>query len=180
MRFKFSCLLFILVGMPLLARAADPAVPASGGASALQASNLLNPNISVVGWFQGMTGHPHDPGHDPEPVMQLKETELGLQSIIDPWARGDFFVSFDQDGNANLEEGYITWFHLPENLGLRVGKFRSYFGPFNRTHPHDTPFATRPLSEKNFLGEDGQPGPAPDSLGRCRSLGSTSIRMRKF
>ena len=137
----------------------DQVVPQPGeGASALQASNILNPNISVVGWFQGEAGHPHDPGHEPEPVMQLKETELGLQSIVDPWARGDFFVSFDQNGNANLEEGYITWFHLPEKLGLRVGKFRSYFGPFNRTHPHDTPFATRPLAEKNFLGEDGLAG----------------------
>src|SRR5207249_4348338 len=108
------------------------------GASALQASNILNPNISVVGWFQSEAGHPHDPGHDAEPPIQLKETELGLQSIVDPWARGDFFVSFDQNGSANLEEGYITWFHLPEKLSLRGGKFRSFFGPFNRTHPHDT------------------------------------------
>src|SRR4051812_7158278 len=118
-------LLFILLLGGSLGWAADgtPAPTASGGGSALQGSNLLNPNISVVGWFQGMTGHPHDPGHDAEPVMQLKETELGLQSIVDPWARGDFFVSFDQDGNANLEEGYITWFHLPGGLGLRTGKF---------------------------------------------------------
>jgi hypothetical protein len=128
------------------------------GASALQASNILNPNISVVGWFQSEVGHPHDPGHDPEPPIQLKETELGLQSIVDPWARGDFFISFDQNGNANLEEGYLTWFHLPGYLSLRGGKFRSFFGPFNRTHPHDTPFATRPLVEREYLGEDGLAG----------------------
>src|SRR5882762_6346226 len=146
MRFKLTLSFVLFVGMSFALWAADTPVPVRGeGASALQASNLLNPNISVVGWFQGMTGHPHDPGHSPEPVMQLKETELGLQSIVDPWARGDFFVSFDPDGVANLEEGYITWFHLPGNLGLRTGKFRSYFGPFNRTHPHDTAFATRPL-----------------------------------
>jgi len=141
-------------------QAADPVLSAvvGTGASALQSSNLLNPNISVVGWFQGMAGHPHNPGVDAEPAFQLKETELALQAIVDSWARADFFVSFDHEGSASLEEGYITWFHLPAGLGLRTGKFRSYFGPFNRTHPHDTPFATRPLSEKNFLGEDGLAG----------------------
>src|ERR1044071_3261882 len=100
MRFRIFLLPLLIAGCAGLLKAAEPA------ASALQASNLLNPNISVVGWFQGMAGHPHDPGHDPDPVLQLKETELGLQSIVDPWARGDFFVSFDQDSNANLEEGY--------------------------------------------------------------------------
>src|SRR5262245_31666853 len=107
---RFRLLLWaVLIGLPLLAYAENPvpntAAPQRGeGASALQASNLLNPNISVVGWFQGMAGHPHDPGHEAEPVLQLKETEVALQAVVDPWARGDFFVSFDQDGQADLEE----------------------------------------------------------------------------
>src|SRR5690242_648291 len=118
---------------------ADPGEVQS--ASALQSSNILNPNISVVGWFQAEAGHPHPgPGLDAEPTLQLKETELGLQSVVDPYGKGDFFVSFDNDGNANLEEGYITWFHLPYGLSLRTGKFRSLWGAFNKTHPHDTPF----------------------------------------
>ncbi len=143
------------VGSPYLISSPSPAPLGGGAVSALQSSNLLNPNISVVGWFQGEVGHPHDPGQTPEPVLQLKETEIGFQSIVDPYAKADFFLSFDREGAANLEEGYITWFHLPQDLALRTGKFRSFFGPFNRTHPHDTPFAIRPLSERNFLGEDG-------------------------
>src|SRR6202035_3949329 len=54
---------------------------------------------------------------------------------------------------ANLEEGYLTWFHLPYGLALRTGKFRSYWGVFNKTHPHDTPFATRPLAQQNYFGD---------------------------
>jgi hypothetical protein len=146
----------LLIGLILVARISWAASDSSSsGAGALQSSNILNPNISVVGWFQGEAGHPHDPGREVEPALQLKEAELALQAIVDPWAKADFFTSFDRDGHANLEEGYLTWFHLPYSLSLRTGKFRSNFGPFNRTHPHDTPFATRPLAEREFLGEDG-------------------------
>ncbi len=164
MRLKPLIACVVSVGLlPVMARYgfaedSSPSVPPSRGASALQASNLLNPNISVVGTFQGMVGHPHDPGVEPEPALQLKEAEISFQAIVDSWARADFFVGFDSDGHVELEEGYINWFHLPGNLGLRAGKFRSLFGPFNRTHAHETPFATRPLVEKNFLGEEGLSG----------------------
>jgi hypothetical protein len=123
-------------------------------ASSLMGSNILNPNISVVGWFQGEAGRPHPAaGQEAEPPLQMYETELALQAVVDPYARGDFFVSFDNTGQASLEEGYITWFHLPGDLSARTGKFRSYFGAINRTHPHDTPFAVRPLVEQNYFGD---------------------------
>lgn len=145
------------------------AVPASayGGGSgmgtsgALQASNSMNPNFSVVGWFQGEAGHEHpNAGTTADPALQMKETELAFQAIVDPYARGDFFGSIDNTGTFNLEEGYITWFHLPYNLAARAGKFRSYFGAINRTHPHDTPFAIRPLAQQNYFGDglDGEGG----------------------
>src|SRR4051812_7755671 len=94
MRFKYSYIHAIC-----LASLVAPGLWAQTGevqsASALQSSNLLNPNISVVGWFQAQAGHPHPgPGLDAEPPIQLKETEIGLQAIVDPYAKGDFFVSF--------------------------------------------------------------------------------------
>src|SRR5471030_749485 len=109
--------LFIFLSFGGFLAAAVPCFAADvQSASALQSSNLLNPNISVVGWFQAETGHPHPgPGQDAEPPLQLKETEIGFQSIVDPYAKADFFLSLDKDGAANLEEGYLTWFHLPYN-----------------------------------------------------------------
>src|SRR6266851_587866 len=138
MRFKLS---FVFIGLALSAGGAWAQTGEVQSASALQSSNILNPNISVVGWFQSEAGHPHPgPGLTADPPLALHETELGLQSIVDPYAKGDFFVSFNEDGNANLEEGYLTWFHLPYGLSLRAGKFRSFWGALNKTHPHDTPF----------------------------------------
>lgn len=84
-------------------------LPLAPGASALKSSNLLNPNISVIGWLQGEAGRRRlDPGTEASPAAQLKEAELGFQSIVDPYARGDFFISVNGEGQVDLEEGYLT------------------------------------------------------------------------
>ena len=62
--------------------------------------------------------------------MQMHESEIGLQAIIDPYARGDFFISFGEEG-VNLEEGYITFTALPGGFVAKVGKMRSVFGKVN-------------------------------------------------
>src|SRR4051794_26183294 len=99
-----------LFAVPLLiyatgALAQDPfpnATAEAGSTSgALQASNLLNPNISAIGWFQAEAGHRHaGPGDADESgtAFQMKEAELAFQSVVDNWARADFFVSIEEDG----------------------------------------------------------------------------------
>ena len=79
-----------------------------GGAGG-SASKALNPDISVIGDFIGVAGH--NPVQ-PSPSLQMHESEIGFQAIIDPYARGDFFLSFGEEG-VNLEEGYITFTALP-------------------------------------------------------------------
>src|SRR5258708_7188068 len=61
-----------------------------GGAGGA-ASKALNPDISVIGDF--ISGLGHNPVN-PTPTFQMHESEVGLQAIIDPYARGDFFISF--------------------------------------------------------------------------------------
>jgi hypothetical protein len=80
---------------------------------------------------------------------------LGVQAIIDPYARGDFFLSFGEEG-VNLEEGYITFTALPKGFVARLGKVRSAFGKVNMMHNHVLPWVDRPLVNTNLLGgEDG-------------------------
>ena len=122
---------------------------------ALQGSNLLNPNISVIGWFQGEAGH-RQLAVDAEapPAFQFKEAEVSFQSVVDPYARADYFVSIGKEG-ANLEEGYISWFHLPYDLSLKAGKIKAGFGRFNTNHSHNIAFADRPLVHDKYFGEEG-------------------------
>lgn len=127
-------------------------VPAAAG---LQSSNLLNPNVSVIGWFQGEAGRRFaEPGTELPPALDLKEAELGLQSFVDPYSRADFFISAGREG-VDLEEGYLNWFRLPGALAVKAGKFRPDFGKFNRTHAPETAFADRPLVHERFFGEEG-------------------------
>ncbi|HEX9764364.1 MAG TPA: hypothetical protein VGA39_03700 [Candidatus Acidoferrales bacterium] len=128
-----------------------PQLPVYGGASAA-AAKVFNPDISLIGNFVGALGR--NPVR-PLPVLELPEAELGLQAIIDPFARGDVFLSFGEEG-VELEEGYITFTSLPGGLLARVGKMRSEFGVVNKRHTHNLPWIDRPLLTENLLGgEDG-------------------------
>ena len=125
-------------------------LPIYGGASA--AAKALNPDISVIGDFLGAVGRNRV---RPVPGLELHESEVGLQAIIDPYARGDFFISFGESG-VNVEEGYLTFTSLPAGLVARVGKMRAAFGKVNMIHNHALEWTDRPLVTENLLGgEDG-------------------------
>lgn len=119
-----------------------------------QSSNLLNPNISVIGSL-GMNWGDDETLDDS--LFYLKEAELAFQAVVDPYARADFFIALSEEG-AEIEEGTITWLSLPGGVSLKAGKFRSNFGKLNRIHPQETAFADRPLVAEAFLGEEGLAG----------------------
>lgn len=131
-------------------------LPNYGGASS--AAKALNPDISVIGDFIGAAGNGTVPPlatQQPFPSLQMHESEIGLQAIIDPYARGDFFMSFGETG-VNVEEGYITFTALPAGFVAKVGKMRSVFGKVNMMHNHVLPWVDRPLVSTNLVGgEDG-------------------------
>ena len=70
-------------------------LPVYGGSTA--AAKALNPDISMIGDFIGAIGHaPDAPGSVIRQAgsrsLEMHESELGVQAIIDPYARGDFFL----------------------------------------------------------------------------------------
>ncbi len=125
-------------------------LPVYGGASAL--AKVLNPDVSVIGDFLGSAGH-NPMGR--VPTLEIHESEVGLQAIVDPYARADFFLSFGER-DVNVEEGYITFTALPAGFVAKVGKMRSSFGVVNTLHNHVLPWTDRPIVTNNLVGgEDG-------------------------
>lgn len=115
-------------------------------------AKLLNPDISLIGDFIGTAGH-----NDVSPPrsLELHESEVGFQAIIDPYARADAFFSFGEEG-VNVEEAYVTFTSLPAGLLLKVGKMRADFGKVNTIHNHALPYIDRPLATNELVGgEDG-------------------------
>jgi hypothetical protein len=140
------------VAAPIAPASAPPQQPIALGGAGGSAAKALNPDISVIGDFIGVAGH--NP-IQPSPSLQMHESEIGLQAILDPYARGDFFLSFGEEG-VNLEEGYITFTSLPAHFVTRAGKMRAAFGKVNTLHNHVLPWVDRPLVTYNLVGgEDG-------------------------
>jgi hypothetical protein len=141
---------------PATPAAPDPAPPqvaqtqTFGGATSN--AKLLNPDISLIGDFIGTAGR-NDVS--PSRSLELHESEVGMQAIIDPYARADAFISFGETG-VNVEEAYVTFTSLPAGLLLKVGKMRADFGKVNTIHNHALPYIDRPLATNNLVGgEDG-------------------------
>ena len=115
-------------------------------------AKLLNPDISLIGDFVGTAGRNNV---SPSRSLELHESEVGMQAIIDPYARADAFISFGETG-VNVEEAYVTFTSLPAGLLMKVGKMRADFGKVNTIHNHALPYIDRPLATNNLVGgEDG-------------------------
>jgi len=131
-------------------------LPNYGGASAL--AKILNPDISVIGDFLGSVGGnsmPPGASLSPFPALEMHESEVGFQAIVDPYARADIFLSFGEEG-VELEEGYLTFTSLPAGIVAKVGKMRAAFGKVNTLHNHTLPWTDRPLVTENLVaGEEG-------------------------
>lgn len=121
-----------------------------------RASPSTNPNMSVIGDFRATYFSPALRHIDAE----FHEAEFSFQSVVDPYARADFFLSIAPDPatgefSIELEEGYLTTQSLPAGLQLRAGKFRSTWGKINNLHPHALPFIDVPNVYANYLGDEG-------------------------
>jgi hypothetical protein len=126
------------------------------------ASKVFNPDIAVIGNFLGAAGE--SAGHA-TPALEMHESEVSLQAVVDPYARADFFLSFGERG-VDLEEGYLTFTSLPAGLQLRAGKMRAAFGRVNTFHTHILPWVDRPLITHNLLGGEEGVNDAGMSLSR--------------
>jgi hypothetical protein len=128
-----------------------PPAPAPPPATPSPASSYFNPSIAVIGNFLGVGGT-----NEVEnlPAASLRESEVSLQAVVDPYARADFYFSLGEEG-VDVEEGFATFTALPASFLVKVGRMRSAFGKINTLHLHVLPWPDEPLPVVNLLGEDG-------------------------
>ena len=127
-----------------------PLPPTETGSQPVSSSKVFNPDIAVIGNVLGAAGTNHI---EDSPGWQLNEAEASFQAVVDPYARGDFFIAVGPDG-AEVEEGFITFTSLPGGLLVKAGKMRGQFGKVNTMHTHALPWTDRPLVTRNLLGGD--------------------------
>lgn len=144
----------------------DPVAPAP--AAATSGAKYFNPDTAVIGNFLGAAGH-NDV--NPSPALEMPESEVSFQAIVDPYARADFYLAFGEEG-VELEEGFATLTELPGDLQAKVGKMRAAFGKVNTLHNHVLPWADRPLVINNLVGGEEGISDAGVSVARLIPIGN--------
>ena len=106
--------------------------------------------MAMIGNFLGATGRNTV---DPQPALEMHESEASFQAVVDPYARADFFLAFGENA-VDLEEGFLTLTALPSKFLARVGKLRAAFGKVNTLHDHVLPWTDRPIVTQNLVNGD--------------------------
>lgn len=144
---------FYLLAMVFLASSAYAQEGQKGGGR-----KALLPDISLIGsvagaWFRDEPIG--DQGENPARTgFNLQGAELALQSVIDPYVRGDLFFLFKEDG-VELEEGTLTTLALPWNLQVKGGKLLAKLGRQNAQHLEQFNFVDSSFTHRYFLGVEG-------------------------
>jgi hypothetical protein len=137
----------------------------------LRGAQSLNPDISAIldadaGWqrraVQFLNGDDpdlHAAGTQHALGFTAQEVELAFSAIVDPYFKGEVYLTIPNLAGLEVEEAFATSTSLPWNLQVKAGSFRSVFGRQNGQHLHVQDFTRRPLINAAFLGDDGLRGP---------------------
>ena len=126
--------------------------------TASRSLQMLNPEISVSGDFlaqfvadEGFYASEHD-----RSGLPIRALDMHIQSSLDPFSLTKIAIGFDpNEGEASVEEMYITWAGFLPNLSITLGRFRHLFGVINRWHEHDLDQTGYPLALTELFGEAG-------------------------
>ncbi|MBJ7311224.1 hypothetical protein ACFOLJ_27535 [Rugamonas sp. CCM 8940] len=146
------------------------AAPAPAVAAAAPASNLFNPNISMIlgGTMQNLSQDPGQyrlqgfvpsggEGGPGSRGFSLGESELTMAANIDPQFAGQLTFALGADNTVGVEEAFVQTRALSNGLNLKAGRFLSSLGYMNSQHAHTWDFVDAPLAYQAFLGGQYKP-----------------------
>ena len=151
-----------------------PAVAASAESAPqtlFRGAQSLNPDMSAIldadfGWqrrapqlLSGDDPNLHAEGTSHAVGFTAQEVELAFSAIVDPYFKGEIYLTIPNLEGIEVEEAFATTTSLPWNIQIKGGSFRSAFGRQNGQHLHVQDFTRRPLINAAFLGGDGLRGP---------------------
>jgi hypothetical protein len=143
---------------------------ASAGGAAAPASNLFNPNISMIlgGTMQNLSQDPGQyrlqgfvpsggEGGPGSRGFSLGESELTMAANIDPQFAGQLTFALGADNTVSVEEAFVQTRAMSNGLNLKAGRFLSALGYMNGQHAHTWDFVDAPLAYSAFLGGQYKP-----------------------
>ncbi|MDB4892178.1 MAG: hypothetical protein JWL61_4033 [Gemmatimonadetes bacterium] len=117
----------------------------------------LLPDFSAVGDFVGDFSPKGSTQRDGT-RFGVREVELAVQAVVDPYFRGDVFLGISDLEGISIEQAFLTTTSLPNQLEARIGRFLMPFGKQNTTHRHDLHTIEYPYVIQKLLSDDGLKG----------------------
>lgn len=118
----------------------------------------LIPDISLIGSMASAYFEDEpvgDQGENPGRTgFNFQGAELAIQSVIDPYVRGDIFILFKEDA-VEVEDATITTLALPGGLQIRAGKMLARLGRQNTRHLEQLSFVDQSRVNRYFLSPEG-------------------------
>lgn len=114
----------------------------------------FNPDIGMVVDVTAMSSESKEDeeGND---RLSVRELELTIGHDIDPYGRFDSTITFSDFEDVDIEEAYITYWDLPWDLQMRLGRFHQKIGKEGIVHRHALFTVDEPLVISNYLGVEG-------------------------
>lgn len=117
----------------------------------------LLPDFSAVGDLVGDLS-PKGSTQADRSRLGVREVELAVQAVVDPYFRGDVFLGISDIEKISIEQAFLTTTSLPNQLELKIGRFLMPFGKQNTTHRHDLHTIEYPWVIQKLLSDDGLKG----------------------
>ena len=137
--------------------APTPAAAPQTGGSAGPTNPRMLPDISAVGDLLGDLS-PKGSTQEGGARLGVREVEIAVQAVVDPYFRGDVFLGFSDGEKVSIEQAYLTTTSLPAGLEARLGRYLMPFGKQNTTHRHDLHTIEYPWVIQRFFGPEGLKG----------------------
>ncbi|MEK7793654.1 MAG: hypothetical protein AAB353_03950 [Candidatus Hydrogenedentota bacterium] len=127
-----------------------PALGQTGG----RTGQSFNPDIGVLIDVTAMLSESREDeeGND---KLSVRELELLIGHDIDPYGRFDSTITLSDFEDVDIEEAYITYWDLPWDLQLRLGRFRQKLGKQVSVHRDQLFTVDEPLVVANYFGPEG-------------------------
>jgi hypothetical protein len=135
--------------------AAAPSVPV--GTQTGPTNPRLLPDFSAVGDLVGDLS-PRGSTQPDASRFGVREVELAVQAVVDPYFRGDVFLGISDLELISIEQAFLTTTSLPNQFELKIGRFLMPFGKQNLTHRHDLHTIEYPYVIQKLLSPDGFKG----------------------
>jgi len=117
----------------------------------------LLPDFSAVGDFVADLS-PKGSTQEDGDRFSVREVELAVQAVVDPYFRGDVFLGISDLEGVSIEQAFLTTTSLPGQLEVRLGRYLMPFGKQNTTHRHDLHTIEYPYVIQRFFAAEGLKG----------------------